>query len=144
MVARVPDAERKLILADRDELSIRQLAAKYHRSPTTIQNILRDPGVSEEAAQLIAQKNAQNTEDILAYMDSKREQVCAFIGMALDTLCDRAKLDQATLSQITTAMGTLIDKFTRQLPAQRLEVQGEMSLSDKMALIREAAREYGD
>lgn len=56
-------------------------------------------------------KKEENTADILAYMDSRKELVCSFIGKGLEMLNDPDKLAAANLSQITTAMGTLIDKW---------------------------------
>ena len=44
-------------------------------------------------------------------MDSRKELVCSFIGKGLEMLNDPDKLAAANLSQITTAMGTLIDKW---------------------------------
>ena len=48
----------------------------------------------------------------MAYMESQRETVCQIIGKGLAVLNDPAKLAEATPSQITTAIGTLIDKWT--------------------------------
>ena len=45
-------------------------------------------------------------------MDAQRETVCQIIGKGLAVLNDPEKLAEATPSQITTAIGTLIDKWT--------------------------------
>ena len=45
-------------------------------------------------------------------MESKRNIVCEILGRGLDALNDTEKLKGATPAQITTAMGTLIDKWT--------------------------------
>lgn len=45
-------------------------------------------------------------------MESQRDVVCQIIGNGLAVLNDPAKLAEATPSQITTAIGTLIDKWT--------------------------------
>ena len=57
------------------------------------------------------EKKEQNTKDILAYMDSKRGIVCEILGKGLNALNSPDKLAEATPAQITTAMGTLIDKW---------------------------------
>lgn len=110
MAARLTDKERKRIIADRaDGQSIRQLAKSYGVSTTTIQKVLkRDP----EMTQKVTRKKQQNTADILAYMDEKRDIVCEILGKGLNVLNDEEKLKQATPAQITTALGTLIDKWT--------------------------------
>ena len=109
MAARLTDKQKKKIIADRaDGLSVRQLAKKYHTSTTTIHRTLKsDP----ETEQKITQKKEENTADILAYMESKKSVVCNIIGIGLDVLCDPEKLATANPSQITTALGTLIDKW---------------------------------
>ena len=66
---------------------------------------------SDDFEQKAAEKKAQNTADILAYMESQRDVVCQIIGNGLAVLNDPAKLAEATPSQITTAIGTLIDKW---------------------------------
>ena len=53
----------------------------------------------------------KDTADVLAYMDSKKDLVCQIIGKGLDALNDPAKLKTANPTQITTALGTLIDKW---------------------------------
>lgn len=110
MAARLTDKERKEMIAERAEgLSIRKLASKYHVSTTTIQKTLRrDP----ELTQKVTQKKEQNTADILAYMESKKDIVCEILGKGLDALNGPDKLAEATPAQITTALGTLIDKWT--------------------------------
>ena len=46
-------------------------------------------------------------------MESQRDIVCQIIGKGLAVLNDPEKLAEATPSQITTAIGTLIDKWTQ-------------------------------
>ena len=45
-------------------------------------------------------------------MESQRGMVCEIIGKGLTVLNDEEKLKEATPAQITTAIGTLIDKWT--------------------------------
>ncbi|AWY06820.1 MAG: nascent polypeptide-associated complex domain protein [Caudoviricetes sp.] len=90
-------------------MSIRQLAKKYGVSTTTIQRVIKcDP----EVTQIVTEKKEQNTADILSYMDSKKDIVCEILGKGLDVLNDEEKLREASPAQITTALGTLIDKWT--------------------------------
>lgn len=109
-MAKLTDKQRKQIIADSsDGLSLRKLAAKYNVSSTTIHRVLKsDP----ETEQIVAQKKDQNTADILSYMESKREIVCEIIGNGLEVLRSPEKLAEASPAQITTALGTLIDKWT--------------------------------
>ena len=109
MAARITDRKRKKIIADYIELGSYNAVAKLNGvSNHTVKRIVLDaPEISEK----IQQKKEENTADILTYMDSKRKIVCEIIGKGLDVLNDPQKLGEATPAQITTAMGTLIDKW---------------------------------
>ena len=107
---RIKDKTRKAIIADRAcGESIRAIAKKYAVSTTSVQRIIRE---SPELTQLVTQKKAENTADILAYMESKRGIVCEIIEKGLMALNSEEKLAEATPAQITTALGTLIDKWS--------------------------------
>lgn len=107
---RIKDKTRKAIIADRAcEESIRAIAKKYSVSTTSVQRIIRE---NPEMTQLVTQKKEENTADILAYMESKRGVVCEIIEKGLVALNSPDKLAEATPAQITTALGTLIDKWS--------------------------------
>lgn len=103
------DKTKKLIIADHaNGMSERQLARKYNTSATSVHRVLKaDP----ETEQLVAQKKAENTADVLAYMDSHKDKVCLFLGAGLEALNDPEKMQGASLTQIATTMGIIIDKW---------------------------------
>lgn len=106
---RIKDRIRKAIIADRAcGDSIRELSKKYNVSTASVQRIIRE---STELTQLVTQKKDENTADILAYMERKRGVVCEIIEKGLAALNDPEKLAEASPAQITTAIGTLIDKW---------------------------------
>lgn len=109
VAARLTDKQIKRMIADRAEgMSYRALAKKYHVSATTIGRQLRnDP----ETAQKVAQKKEENTADILSHMETKKEMVTQLIDRYLEELLDEEKIKRATLNQLTTALGTVIDKW---------------------------------
>lgn len=111
MAARLDDWQKKKILADYVELdgNYSTTARANNCSPNTVKKIVKE---NAEVAKLCEQKKRENMVDVLAYMDSKKDRVCEFISKALDVLNDPDKLDAASLPQITTALGTLIDKWT--------------------------------
>lgn len=113
-MAKLTDKQRKMIIADRTEgSSIRALAAHYKVSTTTIQSVLKsDTELMQKMAQKVEEKRAENTKSVLAYMDAKKEKVCGILDKFLDALQSSEKIEGATLSQIATAMGILIDKYT--------------------------------
>lgn len=109
MAARLTDKQKKKIIADYLQLGSYNAVSKIHGvSRQTVKNVVEsDP----ENGQKLQQKKEENTADILAYMESKKSVVCQIIGIGLDVLCDPEKLKTANPSQITTALGTLIDKW---------------------------------
>lgn len=110
MATRLTDKQKKKLIADYVELSSYNAVAKKNGvSPNTVKKVIQE---NAEFAQKCTQKKEQNTADILAYMGSKSDLVCEIIGKGLDVLASDDKLAEATLSQITTALGTLIDKWT--------------------------------
>ena len=52
------------------------------------------------------------TASILAFMDSKKNDVCGLIDKLLAAMGDEDKLAAATVNQLATAMGIVIDKYT--------------------------------
>ena len=111
MAARLTDRQRKMIMADRaNEMSIRQLADKYHVSTTTIQRVLKN---NTEVAQMVTQKKKENTLDMLAFMDSRKEKMQEAIDLHLKALTDPKKIEAAALLQVSTSFGIIVDKATR-------------------------------
>lgn len=139
MAARLTDKQKKKIVADYLETgSYRATGRKNGVSDGTVKRVVSDCGDIE---QKIARKKEENTADILAYMESQKGLVCEIIGKGLAALNDPEKLEESTPAQITTALGTLIDKFTALDAARPKQAEADgMTLSEKLAAIREAAR----
>lgn len=110
MAARLTDKQKKKIVADYLELGSYNAAAKLNgvSNHTVKRVVLGVPEISEK----VKQKKEENTADILAYMESQKGLVCEIIGKGLAALNNQEKLSEASPAQITTALGTLIDKFT--------------------------------
>ena len=111
MAKHLTDKEKKKIIADYIECNnYSQVARKYKVSVDTVKRtVLNDP----ETTQKTKQKKEQNTADILAFMDKKKEDVCDIIELYLHYLQDTKKLDRASIQSIATSLGIVIDKFTR-------------------------------
>lgn len=109
MAARPTDKQRKKIVADYIELqSVNAAAKKNNVSWGTVKSILDE---SKDLEKKLEQKKAENTSDILTYMERQREAVCEIIGVGLEVLPKKIR-DAKTASEVTTALGTLIDKWT--------------------------------
>ena len=110
MAARLTDKQKKKIIADYVQLGSYNAVSKINGvTATTVKNIVLK---SADFVEKCEQKKDENTADILAYMDSQKGVVCEIIGKGLAALNDPEKLSEASPAQITTALGTLIDKFT--------------------------------
>ena len=110
MAARLTDKQKKKIIADYVQLGSYNAVAKLNGvSDKTVKAVvMANPDFTEKSEQ----KKAENTADILSYMESQKKLVCEIIGKGLCALNDPEKLKTANPSQITTALGTLIDKWT--------------------------------
>ena len=109
MAARLTDRQKKKILADYVQTNNYCATAKINGvSANTVKKIVLS---NADIAEKLTQKKEENTADVLAYMDAHKDLVCSFIGKGLEMLNAPDKLASANLSQITTAMGTLIDKW---------------------------------
>ncbi len=111
MAARLTDKQKKKIIADYTELgSYRSTAKRNKVSTDTVKRIVL---ADEEIVQKATQKKKQNTLDMLAYMDSRKEQAQGVIDDYLKALADPTKIEIAKLSEIATALGIVVDKFTK-------------------------------
>lgn len=130
MAARLTDKQRKKIVADYVELGSYNAVSKIHGvSRQTVKNIVTN---DTDIRQKLQRKKEENTADIIAYMESKRGVVCEIIDKGLDVLNSEDKLAEATPAQITTAIGTLIDKFTMQSGKAASDDYGKQALADML------------
>ena len=126
VAAHLTDRQRKKIIADYVECGSYNEAAKMNGvSRNTVKNVIMKDA---ESAQKCAQKKEQNTADILAYMESRKEQAKEILDTYLETLKNPEKIAAAKLSEVATTMGIVIDKFVNnplkhQLDKQKLEIE---------------------
>ena len=129
MAARLTDEQKKRIIADYVESgSYRATARKNGVSDKTVRDICKNEAQTTRKA---AQKKAENTLDMLEYMDSRKGQAQGIIDAYLEALADPEKLENASLQQIATALGIVVDKFTKTTPA------GENALSKLDEVLKE-------
>ena len=81
MAKHLTDRQKKKIIADYAECGVyAQVARKHKVSLDTVKRtVLNDP----ETAEKTRQKKEQNTADILAFMDGKKQDVCDIISPKL-------------------------------------------------------------
>lgn len=110
------DKQKKQIIADYVELGSYAAVARKHKiSDKTVKSVvISDPETTRKSEQ----KKEQNTADILAFMDGKKQDVCSIISLYLKALQDPDKLSRASLQSIATSLGIVIDKFTKDAEKQ--------------------------
>ena len=110
MAARLTDRQKKKIVADYVQLGSYNAVAKIHGiADTTVKRIvLACPDMQEKAEQ----KKEQNTADILAYMESQKQDICEVLGICLSELKKSDRYEKTSPREIATTMAILIDKYT--------------------------------
>lgn len=102
--------KRNKIIADYLELRSYNAVGKLNGCATnTVRKIVQE---TKDIDRLCEEKKEEAIQNVLEYMDARRDVICEIIGKCLDVLNDEDKLAAATPNQITTALGTLIDKWT--------------------------------
>ena len=133
MAARLTDKQKKKIIADYVELNSYNAVAKRNGvSNHTVKRIVLEV---PEMADKNKRKKEENTADILAYMESQKQQVCEIIGVGLKVLPDKIQYAK-TASEVTTALGTLIDKWAN--------VSGGQSDTDREDELSQSLREMAE
>lgn len=111
MAKRLTDKDKKQILADYAETeNYRETARNFGIDDRTVRKICKE---KSEVTQLVKEKKAENTADMLAYMDSRKKQAQYLIDNYLKALANPEKIEKAKLSEIATVLGIIIDKFTK-------------------------------
>ena len=111
MAARLTDRQKKQIIADYVELgSYRAVGRKNAVAPGTVKKVVTS---NTQITRKFAQKKKQNTQEMLAFMDSRKDAAQDVIDVYLKALTDPEKLSDASLAQIATAFGIVVDKFTK-------------------------------
>ena len=108
MAPRLTDRQKKRIISDYVNIGSYNTVGKMHGiSATTVKNVvLRD----SETVGLCEQKKKQNTMDMLEFLETRKQKTQDIIDQLLDCMPD--KIPRASLVQIVTAYGVLVDKST--------------------------------
>ena len=106
---RLTDKQKKKIVADYVMLQNYVQTAKLNDvAESTVRKIIKE---NPDCASLCDRKKEANTQDMLSYLGSKREEAQNLLGLYLQAMADPDKIAEATLPQLSTAFGTIVDKF---------------------------------
>ena len=108
MAPRLTDRQKKRIIADYLESGSYNAVAKLHG--VSHQTVKRTVMGDETTVKKVQQKKKQNTMDMLAFMDSRMKKTQDVIDQLLEAMPD--KIDKASLVQLGTVYGILVDKTT--------------------------------
>ena len=110
MAARLTDRQKQKIIADYVELGSYNAVAKINGvALNTVKKIVQG---NARIAEMYDKKKEENRADILAHMETRKDKVCEIIDLYLEQLLDVGQFKNLSPSQLTTALGTLIDKFS--------------------------------
>lgn len=111
MAARLTDKQKKKIVSDYIMLGSYNATSKVNGvSPNTVKKIVNG---NADIAEKCEQKREQNTLEMMAFMESRKVDAQNVVDEYLKALANPEKIEEATLSQIATALGIVVDKFTR-------------------------------
>ena len=131
MAAHLTDRQKKRIIADYVEVGSYSAVAKKHNvSKDTVRRVVSGDAKTVQKAQ---RKKEQNTVEMLEYMDSRKEKAQQVLDLYLDALMSREKLATASLNQVATAFGILVDKFTKAADAKPIAPNGDDGLLKALA-----------
>lgn len=108
MAPRLTDKQKKRIISDYVNIGSYNTVGKMHGiSATTVKNVVLK---NSETVGLCEQKKKQNTVDMLEFLETRKQKTQDIIDQLLDCMPD--KIPRASLVQIVTAYGVLVDKST--------------------------------
>lgn len=108
MAVRLTDKKKKRIIADYIELQNYHAVARIHG--VCVDTVKRTVLADKSSTQKAMQKKEQNTLDMLAFMDSRRDKMQFAIDSFLDNMTDAKKIQKAGVKELATAFGIVVDK----------------------------------
>ncbi len=130
MAARLTDRQKKKIIADYVQLGSYNAAAKLNGvSNHTVKKVVSE---APETSKKCQQKKEQNTADVIAYMESQKNDVCELLGLYINELKNPMKIQAAALKEIAVVLGVVIDKYTKFVGDNIADNQSEDALSKSL------------
>ncbi len=130
MAARLTDKQKKKIIADYVQLGSYNAAAKLNGvSNHTVKKVVSE---APETSKKLQQKKEQNTADVIAYMESQKNDVCELLGLYINELKNPMKIQAAALKEIAVVLGVVIDKYTKFVGDNIADNQSEDALSKSL------------
>ena len=124
-MAKLSDRQHKAMIARYAETNnYSQVAREFGVSLSTVKrHVLGETG-DKKAVEIVRQKKNQNTLDMIAFMESRKNKAQEFIDLCFEEMNERHKIGKAGVQSIAIAMGIVVDKFIQSaLPADNAQLQ---------------------
>ncbi|MGI6663893.1 MAG: helix-turn-helix domain-containing protein [Christensenellaceae bacterium] len=109
MARRLTEEEKLQLVAHYAETrNYSETARVFGVSVNTVKNAVKN---NADFAEKCKQKKEEVSETVLEHMGAKAPEVIGVIDTYLQALMDREKIEKATVAQISTVIGTLLDKY---------------------------------
>ena len=110
-MAKLTDKQKQKIVADFVQTQNKAKTAELNGvSRTTVRRVLEEMDTSE-LSEKVHRKKEENTESVLQYIEQQGDNVKTLIGKYIGELQDDEKIAKASVREIATALGIVIDKF---------------------------------
>lgn len=109
-MAKLTDRQHKRMIAMYAECQNYSLVAReFGVSASTVRRHINGDA---ETAEKVQRKKEENTIAVLAHMSRQKDKICGLLDRLITSIDDPHKMDGATLPQLATTLGILIDKYT--------------------------------
>ena len=139
MAKHLTDKQKKRIIADYATLgNYSEVARKHKISHNTVKRVV---GADPQTGKKIQQKRADNTADILQYMEEQKGIVNDIILLYLEELKKPERISKASVQSLAVSLGIVIDKFTgtpnevEKLKAEIAKLRGEQKQQEVHPLV---------
>lgn len=107
---KLTDKQRKQLIAFYAECqNYSEVARKFGVSVNTVKRyVLGD----KRTTRLCNEKNAQNTKDVFAFLDSRKDMFMKAVDVCFQVISDPERYNRTSPQAAATTMGILIDKYT--------------------------------
>ena len=106
---KLTDERKKMIIADYVIThNFCETARNCGVSATSVRNVVH---AEPEFADRLEQKKAEIGDRVVQYLASKEDKLYRFIDTYLDAMLDPDKIKAASVNQLSTTFGTVLDKF---------------------------------
>ena len=109
MAKRLTDKDKKQIVADYIECENYSEVARHHN--VSVDTVRKVVDKNEEIVRKLKHKKDENTQSVLDHLAEQGGMVNLIIDRYLEALMSEEKIETATVNQLTTALGTLVDKM---------------------------------